>query len=404
MKKLNNEHGYVLLIVLFLIVLIMSISAVFLRGSIGNAQQERRADESHLTVMAAEAGIDYTKIVLNNEFSSREEEMDNLVKQFIASTPKGQAVNYEEIHEQMMTKLSFYLEDAIQRHIGTGNAIKIIEPYEFRLVRYSFSSRSDREIVFEGEIEGIQEENRKVSSKKISFQQSFNIPDYSQSSEATGDGTSVVPPNMRDLYPDSTAAPDCKGKKVESTTCKGIKNNDYQLIQQSTVYFPNGLSIDNGNLRVYDSTIYSKTDLKVSNLNKIINSDLNIDGTFQAKNMNGIENSTLRIHGTASITSNTDMEKSNMLILGSAHLNGHLNVSKNSMVCITGSLTVDKQLIVEKGSKLVHWGSFVAFGGIRGDGEIIQANSEADVWDRCNLPNEQSIKWINPTIIDVKYD
>src|SRR5690606_32940491 len=118
----------------------------------------------------------------------------------------------------------------------------------------------------------------------------------------------------------------------------------------------------------------------------------------------GIENSTLRIHGTASITSNTDMEKSNMLILGSAHLNGHLNVSKNSMVCITGSLTVDKQLIVEKGSKLVHWGSFVAFGGIRGDGEIIQANSEADVWDRCNLPNEQSIKWIKPTIIDVKYD
>lgn len=59
MKHGKKEGGYSLVIVLFAIVFIMTITAVFMRGALSNAKQEHTVDKNNLTVVAAEAGVDY---------------------------------------------------------------------------------------------------------------------------------------------------------------------------------------------------------------------------------------------------------------------------------------------------------------------------------------------------------
>lgn len=68
MKLLKNEKGYAMLIVLFLIVFITIISAVFMRNSISNAKQENVVDENQLAVVAAEMGIELINTSYENKF------------------------------------------------------------------------------------------------------------------------------------------------------------------------------------------------------------------------------------------------------------------------------------------------------------------------------------------------
>ena len=59
MKPIKNERGYALLVVLLLIVLVMSISATFMAGSLNHAEQEQTVDVSNQSVAAAEMGVLY---------------------------------------------------------------------------------------------------------------------------------------------------------------------------------------------------------------------------------------------------------------------------------------------------------------------------------------------------------
>lgn len=59
MRFLKNERGYALLIVLLLIVLVMSITATFMAGSLNHAKQEQTIDVSNQSVAAAEMGVLY---------------------------------------------------------------------------------------------------------------------------------------------------------------------------------------------------------------------------------------------------------------------------------------------------------------------------------------------------------
>jgi hypothetical protein len=59
MKHIKNDRGYALLVVLLLIVLVMSISATFMAGSLNHAEQEQTVDVSNQSVAAAEMGVLY---------------------------------------------------------------------------------------------------------------------------------------------------------------------------------------------------------------------------------------------------------------------------------------------------------------------------------------------------------
>lgn len=59
MKKIGEEKGYALIVVLLMIVLFLGVSATFLAGSLNHATQERTVDTSNQAVAAAEMGVLY---------------------------------------------------------------------------------------------------------------------------------------------------------------------------------------------------------------------------------------------------------------------------------------------------------------------------------------------------------
>ena len=64
MKKLREERGYTLVIVLLLIVFFLALSTVFINTSLSHAKQEKTVDNNNHAVIAAEMGIErYSKEV-----------------------------------------------------------------------------------------------------------------------------------------------------------------------------------------------------------------------------------------------------------------------------------------------------------------------------------------------------
>ncbi|ALS74305.1 hypothetical protein AUC31_03095 [Planococcus rifietoensis] len=75
MKKLNNEKGYALVIVLLIIVLFMGLAATFMAGSLNHAKQEKVVDTGNQAVAAAEMGTIYYSSDFERELKLLKEEM-----------------------------------------------------------------------------------------------------------------------------------------------------------------------------------------------------------------------------------------------------------------------------------------------------------------------------------------
>ncbi|MGE6488276.1 hypothetical protein [Paenisporosarcina sp. NPDC076898] len=67
MKKMLNERGYALLIVLFTIIIFLSMSAVFMGASLNHVTQEQTVDKNNQAVVAAELGIKYVDSHMQNQ-------------------------------------------------------------------------------------------------------------------------------------------------------------------------------------------------------------------------------------------------------------------------------------------------------------------------------------------------
>ncbi|MCG7345000.1 hypothetical protein MHZ92_12710 [Sporosarcina sp. ACRSL] len=405
MRKSHNEQGYALLIVLFLVVFIMAVSAVFIRGSIGNAKQEIKVDESHLTVMAAEAGVDYYKTYVSNLYFSIIPDLETFIqndikKQLDDPENKAKVIDYNLTRKNTTSELERIFKE--EEKILELTLEKNIALYNFEVMTTSVKGYPERHTVI---VEGVSLGMKNGNKKKISFQQSFIIPDLSGSSDSIVDEMASSP-NMNNLYPDNVEASSCgSNKKLLNITCKGAKNGGYDSVENSTIYFPGGFDGPNGNLEVNYSKLYSNDDFEVHVFNNLNGSDLNINGSFEVKqNMNNIYNSSIKVNGALDINSNVqNMTNSMMIIRGAAHIGGHLNI-KNSLVCVSGSSNVEGHLTVGRGSKLIYLDNFVVGGKKKVFGEMIQVNNENEFWEQCKLGNSNSAVWSNPIIEDVNYE
>ncbi|MCM3710756.1 hypothetical protein [Sporosarcina luteola] len=401
--KYRNEQGYALLLVLFLIVFIITITAVFLRGSVSNAKQEQLTDVSHLKVVAAEAGVDYYKNYLSNFYFSIVPDLERFIQEDIKKqlnnlNNKAKVIDYN-ITRKNTTK---ELERIFNKEILGSSKGKNIEQYSFEVEATSVTGFPETYTVI---VEGISVGRKNGTGKVISFEQLFNIPDLSGSSNSSGGGMGSTP-NMHKLYPDNVGATDCEiNKKLSKVTCKGAKNGGYDSVYNSTVYFSDGFVGPNGNFDVRYSKLYSKGALEVHVFNNLNESDLIIDGSFKVKqNMNNINNSSIKVNGALDINSNVqNMTKSTMIIRGAAHFKGHLDLH-NSLVCVSDSSKVEGNLTVGQGSKLIHMEHFIVSGKKEIHGEMIQVNSENEVWEQCKLGNSNSVGWTSPIIEDVNYE
>lgn len=94
MKWLKNSNGYALIIVLFLIVSFLGLSAAFVSAAMNNAKQEVTVDVKNQAVVAAEMGIKYNMqhlsnqiVILNIDYKNRiRTKMETLVTNAIKVT------------------------------------------------------------------------------------------------------------------------------------------------------------------------------------------------------------------------------------------------------------------------------------------------------------------------------
>ncbi|WP_342543377.1 hypothetical protein MHH33_07235 [Paenisporosarcina sp. FSL H8-0542] len=101
MKKLLNDRGYALLIVLFTIIIFLSMSAVFMSASLNHVKQEQTVDQNNQAVVAAEMGTKFYTTFFNNEIKKIEQNiLDTIVNPRLNSlklcenlVPKGTKCN-----------------------------------------------------------------------------------------------------------------------------------------------------------------------------------------------------------------------------------------------------------------------------------------------------------------------
>lgn len=400
MRKSHNEQGYALIIVLFLIVFITVVSAVFIRGSLGNAKQEIKVDESHLTVMAAEAGVDYYKSYISNFYHSLIPDLELFVQndfntQLNDVNNINKVIDYDKTRENVTSELEQIFNEKILE-LKLKNNIAL---YNFEVETTSVKGNPEKYIVIvTGTSIGIGQDNE----KKVSFEQSFNIPDFSGSQNSSGGGINS-PLDIYNLYPANVVASDCeniKNGKLKNVTCKGSNSGDYNKIEKSTVYFSNGYDKETGNLYVENSKIYGQGPFKVlNNFNQLIRSEININGNFETGNMNNIIASAFNVNGSMKINSNSKLEGSTMIVNGSAHIVGNLKVEKNSMVCVNGFLTINGQLTIGSGSKVIYRGQFI---NGNYNGNLMREDNESEFWEKCGKGN--IINWNAPHIVNVNYE
>ncbi|MFS0689877.1 hypothetical protein AB1K89_11595 [Sporosarcina sp. 179-K 8C2 HS] len=145
-KTVESEKGYALLVVLFLIVFIFTVSAVFFRGSLSNAKQEQKVDQNHLAVVAAEMGVDYYVGKVNNEERKIQKEVLNGIQADLTklndcggrpnTTKPG--CNIKSIE----TILIEAEDDYLNKVSALVNSIKISEPTNIKLSKVGSSPYS----------------------------------------------------------------------------------------------------------------------------------------------------------------------------------------------------------------------------------------------------------------------
>lgn len=423
----KNQSGYALLIVLFLIVFIMTVSAVFLRGSISNAKQEIRTDKKHLSYMAAEAGVDFMKIALINEYYSKEETLDLEVKRRIAATNKNKTVEYEEIQKDIALMLEGYLSDRIKIELNKKH--ELINNYSYQLTEYKIVTNSvPGEIVVNGIINGMKlnNESKKLELESvIEYTQKFVVPNYNPADLSNGNGESGLLglPNFKGLYPSSINEPSCpKDKSLISEICTADKSSNFPMIDKSTLYFPNGYYVGkhlkgitasdffiNSSMNVGhhmqfidDSTFKINGPLSITHhMQDIIDTNFIINGSMSVGHqMQKIKNSSIAINGSLSVGKQMqNIESSIIYIENDLNVQGKLEIEGKSLVCIGGSINVTKKIDIADGSIVYYAGNLKNNQTV---GKLIKLNSKAEMASKCKL-SSGTVVWSKPIIENVNY-
>lgn len=180
MRRLKNENGYALLIVLLLIVFVSIAFAVYMRGAISHAKQERIVDNSNLTTVAAEAGVEYYTWDLKQYFD--EEVHKSYAKAKAAEELRARAakvpVEPERVQQALAEDINGKLNNRVQKLVEE-RPLSIIDGYEHGITEgtaklESLNERGDLPIKVTGTVKGYGEVGR--DPKLLDFELLFLIP------------------------------------------------------------------------------------------------------------------------------------------------------------------------------------------------------------------------------------
>ncbi|WP_432355787.1 hypothetical protein [Sporosarcina sp. A2] len=353
MRRTRNEQGYALLIVLLLIVFLTILTAVFLRGSISNARQEKSIDYSHLTVVAAESGVDYYKTKFSNEYFEKienlqlfaESELEARLIDINGKRRKPITEDYVLVRIEVVGKLKEYLSNLNIGLIKTPITLRANKD------KFVFKIDPDRDIVIEitgdysvrvsGSVLGLSEAGGK--RKSLTYEQLFNVPSFDPSVVSEGSNSDKTDDMViKDwTYPiESQPSKVCPNQEeLEGENCYVDKDNG-QIIESedSIVYFPLGYKFKE--LEIEESRVHINGDL-------IITSKKNDKDDDDDEELD-VEESILAVDGNVKVPGDIEFEDSEVYISKNLTASDDIEIQKSKLVRIGGTLETSKDLKVKK--------------------------------------------------------
>lgn len=335
----QNEKGYALLVVLFAVVFIVILTAVFMRGAISNAKQEKTIDQNNLVVVAAEAGVDYYTWGIMKAYNDAElqVELDRLINLAMKNLKEPNTeLDYDEIQEDLSNFFRNELDKKAKQLKEAGH-INIANEYYHNLNSYEIKpaillKNEGIKTTIAGNISG---GNMSKKEKILYFEIDFIIPnlvDDDQKEEI--DGSVVLkepispklPIKLSDMKKPSL---NCNGKTtVTNTKCYFLNDfsNLIKVEKNSEVYSERSFSGDptkniedsylrsnsiaGGNWVLRNSQLYVKMDLGGYAKFDTQHSTIFIGDNFHKSGTVDIQDSQMLIEGNFNFNSGGKIERS----------------------------------------------------------------------------------------------
>ncbi|WP_438298179.1 hypothetical protein [Sporosarcina sp. FA15] len=307
MNNQSNERGYALVIVLFAIVFITVITAVFLRGALSNAIQEKTLDENNLVVVSAESGTEYYTWELKQVYDMDllEAKFTNLVNEAIAANESP--IDYDRIQRKIALDFKPELTKRADSLIGEG-ATNLFSDYKHKLIAANVEqTEPNGDIWFtvkgtvEGELPKNNQQQRQQKEKELDFELTFIFPKVQLADGSTPfdpggaispGGSLVTMPALKE--PKKPASPvaivaiskqptNCASSstKIDNQKCNtsGISEASYD-INKSSVFVDNILK-SWGNVSLKNSFLNIRKDFTPAE-SKIEDTELVVGGKIEA--------------------------------------------------------------------------------------------------------------------------
>ncbi|MDW0112390.1 hypothetical protein QT711_04280 [Sporosarcina saromensis] len=409
MKRTTNEQGYALLLVLFLIFFILLASAVFIKGSISNAKQEKKVDMNHLSVVAAEMGVDYYQNKYKNVFFKEKKDVWNhlyeqftIDKQEIMSKKISEVRKIEEIRAKsneyerevaisLKKKLegleNFILDEGEELNSRIVNSrdskitfsdLKLLDNQGVRVQSINNNNNLTYYLVIEGEIEG----NYKGEESFLNLNLIFYIPDM-----FVEQGTEL-PSNINILENPLSFIERPKvncDKSITNSPCVGTSKTQLESANNSQIYFVgnknwNGaishhfnnseIYVDGNieNIMLKGATgikIYSKGEFYLKQGEPLSNSIIVTDSNLITDKLNRLESSKLFVKGNLIYTNKLNIFKSTVYVGDDLEVSGNGNTDvkfNNSNVYINDNFKHPKGKTIISGNSRVCVGNDFIYG------------------------------------------
>jgi hypothetical protein len=367
MKYLKNNEGYALLLVLFVIVFLISVSTIVVNGSLNHSKQEVTTDINNQAVVAAEMGVDYFKVLGEIEYNNIKFHHYNLlINEINDYYTSPEFTTHSDIQKEQKVKIIkddylINIGEAINDYYTNFNQrITVKDQIYYELGNSgqdipSYHIDADK-VVIKINVKGIS--NNKVSNLK--FDMNITSPTL-VITPVEPIVSKWVPPSFLEmekiiLDPSANGASNKCVDSLVNITCLGDNLLDLKLLNNTTVFttdynygtgninyslkkstfYNNGTWELHNAIGMSDVTVFSNDDVTVKNIDAS-STYFQIKGDFTGEQVE-LSNSTFNLIGDFVATKHFYAVNTNLCVEGSINLQKNTELS-NVNIYYTGTLT-----------------------------------------------------------------
>lgn len=411
MKKLENENGYALLVVLLVVVLSLGFSATFLKGSLNHATQERTVDTSNQSVAAAEMGVLYYTASFEKELELELLEIQKEINERLDVLKQCNTCNFalevEALNKQKVGQYTTVVLKKVEELKSGGDYYKRAASVDGKMA-YTVES-AEAEIAADKKsikivigLSGIAEQGQANSESTLSVAFQVAIPEsfLTKSTQLIYDDIYKNPPAIScadflstKKYEEEGVEPfyECSlgaNEKLAELLTK-IKGYPHNLSPQDFMVYtddylenvcdPNGnankTETSNCNSKDFEGIsviVFGSEETVTKNMNGLENVKIYINGQLTVQNLNNTSNAVLVLKELNVLNNSQNIENSTIVVLGfdeatklaELKVDNNITLKTNAKFCLDTDRILEKdivdfgnQITINEGSSLIYYTS-----------------------------------------------